>query len=130
MSRKDNNFYYNDYVSLKEFLVDKIDELKEYLDVKINASEKAKDTAYASMEKRLEGMNEFRDTLKDQAAKFVTRDELASQLERINILVKSLELSKATLEGKANQSSVNVAMIFSILGTLIGLISLASRFIQ
>jgi hypothetical protein len=33
-------------------------------------------TATIAMEKRLDGMNEFRDTLRDQAGSFVTRTEL------------------------------------------------------
>jgi len=60
--------------------------LKEYVDMRFSESEKAKDNALHSieiarreaqtaMEKRLEGMNEFRDQLRDQATRFITREE-------------------------------------------------------
>jgi len=43
---------------------------------KMDAQEKAVNRAKEGMEKRLDGMNEFRDALKDQASRFVTRTEL------------------------------------------------------
>ena len=36
------------------------------------------------MEKRLETMNEFREALKEQASKFITRDEHQILIEEIN----------------------------------------------
>jgi len=60
--------------------------LKEYVDMrfpnpkklKINALhsiEIVRREAQTAMEKRLEGMNEFRDQLRDQATRFITREE-------------------------------------------------------
>ena len=49
--------------------------LKEYFDAQIENVKQATELARESMEKRLDGMNEFRDTLKDQAGKFITRQE-------------------------------------------------------
>ncbi len=42
---------------------------------KINARDRALTVAMATMDVRLDSMNEFRNTLRDQAAMFVTRDE-------------------------------------------------------
>jgi LPS O-antigen subunit length determinant protein (WzzB/FepE family) len=103
--------------------------LKEYVDVRINNVEQATELARAGMEKRLEGMNEFRDTLKDQASKFVTRDELNAQLDKIEALIKSLELSKAILEGKATQASFYISLFFGVVGAISGIVSLVSRFL-
>ena len=50
--------------------------LREYIDVKISALDRATVLAAQQMERRLEGMNEFRTQLKDQAAGFVSKDEL------------------------------------------------------
>jgi len=65
--------------------------MKEYVDMQIQLnrewSQRLADIRYeninenvvradAAMEKRLDGMNEFRDTLKDQSATFMTRGEL------------------------------------------------------
>jgi hypothetical protein len=49
--------------------------LKEYFDSQIKNIEKSIETAYRSMEKRLDGMNEFREALKDQSRQFVSRQE-------------------------------------------------------
>jgi hypothetical protein len=42
--------------------------------------------ASAGMDRRLEAINEFRGQLSDQAATFVTRNELQAVIERINAL--------------------------------------------
>ena len=60
--------------------------LKEYFEQKIASLEKAVTVASTAMERRLEGMNEFRDSLKDQAGRFVTKDEIKSLSEEIKIL--------------------------------------------
>jgi len=46
------------------------------LEAKLHSAEHSLVVAKESMEKRLDSMNEFRDTLRDQAGKFVTRVEL------------------------------------------------------
>jgi hypothetical protein len=51
------------------------------------AMEKVVDTAKESMEKRLDGMNEFRDALKDQASRFVTRTELLAAVVGISTVI-------------------------------------------
>ncbi len=98
--------------------------LREYFDAKILSQEKAIALAYQSMEKRLEGMNEFRDTLRDQASRFVTRVELDAQIEKIEANLRPLELSKANLEGKASQTAFYIAIFFSVAGLILGIINL------
>ena len=66
-------------ISLKEFMLEKFSNL-----------EKSTELARLSMEKRLEGMNEFRDTLRDQASKFITRAEL-------NVMVSKFDQEIARL---------------------------------
>ena len=96
---------------------------KEYVNEKFSALEKAVDLAKNSMEKRLEGMNEFRETLKDQTATFMTRKEMEIIFANINADLRTLQESKAKLEGKADQGMVNVSLTFSILGFIIALSS-------
>jgi hypothetical protein len=62
MSKKNNGFTYKDGITLKE-----------YFDEKFRAADKALMLYNETMDKRLEGMNEFREALKDQTAKFITR---------------------------------------------------------
>lgn len=130
--------------------------LRDYIDTRIDAIEKAISVAYRSMESRLEGMNEFRNTLKDQNLSFITkaeyqlahdrlveeikttRDQIARLLTRtehdasftrVSEQIKSLELSRAELQGKASQSSVNIAYGISIVGLLVGIIGIILGFV-
>src|SRR3989304_5414015 len=90
--------------------------LREYLESRIQAVERGIEVANRSMQERLSGMNEFRDTLKDQAARFVTRDELETKLSTIDRQLKELQLDKAKLDGKASQSQAMITLIFAIIG--------------
>lgn len=96
--------------------------LKEYLESRIDAVKDSITTAQIAMEKRLEGMNEFRETLRDQASKLVTRAELDSRDALINSDIRVLREAKATLDGKASQFSLAVAMVLAIAGLIVGII--------
>ena len=112
----------------------RIDGLEKQTALMIEAVEDATRLAAGILERRLEGMNEFRDQLKDQASQFVTRDELGLQLKSINDNITELRTFKDRLEGKASQQSVNIAwgiaavgIIISITATVISLVSLITR---
>ena len=71
----------------------------------------AVEKAERTMNERLTGMNEFRDTLRDQAAQFVSKPYLEATLQRIDeranayqdsieTRLKSLENNRANLEGR------------------------------
>ena len=57
---------------------------RDYVDTRLNSLEKATEVAHRAMQDRLAGMNEFRNTLQDQAARFITRNEMEAQLNRID----------------------------------------------
>jgi len=107
-------------VAMREVLIARIEALREYTDTRFKAQEDATERARASMEKRLDGMNEFRDTLKDQGATFITKTEHSAWCDRVS----KLELSKATLEGKADQKSVTTALIIALIGIALAVISI------
>src|SRR3990167_6884014 len=102
--------------------------LKEYFEAKLDNIEKSTSLARQSMDDRLARMNEFRDTLKDQASRFVTRDETYALLSKIDAKIDALELSKAMLEGKASQNSVNTALMFSVIGVIVSIVSILIKF--
>jgi len=110
--------------------------MTKYVDARIDEVKDAVKPALTSMDKRLDGMNEFRDTLKDQAARFVTREEMNLVVDRLRADIKELQLAKALLEGKASEESVNVVagraqwgLVLGSIGTAIALIGFASRFL-
>ena len=110
--------------------------------------------AHINMEKRLDGMNEFRDSLRDQNMSFVRKEEYDSGHRRLlddmkkvelNFVsqdkfdaiigrssedIKSLELTRAELVGKASQSSVLWAAGIAVLSIVISLIGLINNFMK
>lgn len=126
MSKRDNGFDWSDSIGLKE-----------YFEKRLEDQEKATGIAYESMEKRLAGMNEFRDTLRDQAGRFIMRSELELIVDRLETDIKNLQLAKALLEGKASQESVNAVaaraqwgLMFGAIGTIIAVIGFISRILE
>lgn len=125
--------------------------LKDYVDLRFLEHQRAIDKAEASMSTRLAGMNEFRDQLKDQAARLLSREEYASahgqitgvvnelrdqvqknigrpewsaKCDMLEVQVKELRTIADMARGKASQSSVLVAGLFSIVGIVLGLVHL------
>ena len=104
--------------------------LREYIDTLLEARDKETDRAYQSMEKRLEGMNEFRDALKDQSSTYLTKSEYKLAHDRILDDIRGLRESRAELHGKASQKSVDIAMILGVISLLVGLIGLVSGILK
>jgi hypothetical protein len=67
---------------------------------------------------RLDGMNEWRAQSKDREERYVTKDVHAL----LEAKVRELELSKALLEGKADQKSVDSVRTTSLISLGIGLV--------
>ena len=133
-AQEPDRFTREDGVSLREYLEHRDNAQKEYFDQRLTGSkeyyeirflsmEKAVATAQSALDKRLDGMNEFRSTLKDQSASFITRAEHAA-LERE---IQDLRESRAELTGKASQTSVLVAYILSALGLLVSVVEIFIR---
>jgi len=107
------------------------DEVQKSLDAHFDFQEKAIKVAADASDKRLEGMNEFRATLTDQSKTFVTTEKFDSfkeyvdtKIDQLKVDIQKIEISDATLSGKASQSQVVLAYIFTGIGALIGIISL------
>ena len=67
-------------VPLREYMELHFRLMKELTELHFKLTKEKVEEAKVSMEKRLDGMNEFRDALKDQAGKFVTRAELLAMI--------------------------------------------------
>jgi Fe2+ transport system protein B len=105
-------------------------ELEKLFNFRLEAVEKATRLAANTLEKRLEGMNEFREQLNQQADTFMPRSEYSFGHTRLEQDVRELRESKAKLEGKADQSSVNLALLLGIFGMLISILSVILSFIH
>jgi hypothetical protein len=118
-------------------------DLREYLEMRIKNIELSTGLAKTEMERRLDAMNEFRATLKDQAYTFITRHEFSITFDKIsddiNLLrnskanaetvnsladdVRLLRESKAKLEGRASQTSVMIAYALAGIGLAVSIFS-------
>ena len=83
---------------------------------------KATDVAKESSDRRLDGMNEFRASLKDQNSTFVPRAEYKAQTDKLDHDIQDLKEFKAMHEGKATMGSVYIAYIIAVLGILLSII--------
>lgn len=97
--------------TLREMFESQFRSLKEVIELNFNAINKATDKALTANDKRLEGMNEFRDTLKDQAASFITRKDFDAQHEAVKENIQRLEISRAEMDSKANQKTMDIKFV-------------------
>lgn len=94
--------------------------LRDYMEARLNAMDRATEVARASMDKRLDGMNEFRNALKDQSGQMVTRAEMDLKIGPIIKDIADLNNFKASHEGKASQISVIISLGIGLLGLALG----------
>jgi Fe2+ transport system protein B len=124
MSRANNEFNWKDSVSLKEYVERMASEMCRSNDLRFTAQDKALELARETIERRLESMNEFRSQLKDQAATFMTSAVYEAKHELLQKQVDDMRITNARLEGKADQKSVTLAYIFSLVGIVLGILGL------
>ena len=114
-------------VSIKEYFDNKVVELQKYMDLKFDSIEKSTCLAQENLNLRLDSMNEFRNTMKDQAARFITREELSLMLDTMSKDIRHLLDAQAKQEGMATQKSVTIAYIISSTAIIIGVLQLFIR---
>ena len=112
----------------KDYTDQQLEKIEKHLlslmDARIDALKEATTLARESMEVRLTGMNEFRDSLKDQSQRFQTRGEQEIFSKKIYDDLNDLKEWKNKSIGKADQSTVNLALAISLLGLTLGFLSL------
>lgn len=116
--------YQTDDVKLKEHLEKLLVEQARYFEAKFAAIDEATHTAYISMNARLNGMNEFRDALKDQASQMITRNEFNLALGQIRLDLVELQKYRNVADGKASQTSVLLFGFLSVAAFFISLLKL------
>ena len=99
-------------------------------ETRLSAIEREIMLAKSDMDRRLETMNEFREALRDQAARFVTRMEMEAMHAPVLSDLRLLRESRAELQGKASQQSVTTATVFAVIGVLIGATGIVLYFVR
>jgi len=101
--------------------------IKDYVDLRFAEAQRGIDKAESTMSARLATMNEFRDQLKDQAGRFITREEMNALLGQVHDDVKALQKISDRAEGKASQNSMLFAAVVSIVGLILGLVNMFNK---
>jgi CBS-domain-containing membrane protein len=124
-----------DEVTLKEYMLAQIGLHAKQIDSVLAAQDKAVMVARDDMNRRLEGMNEFRRQLDTQAKTFVTHADVDATVLRLNVdlreavaridtELKSLTKSRDENSGKASAASVYIAWILAGITLILGIINL------
>jgi hypothetical protein len=114
----------DDSISIRDYIDMKVDLTEKLLCTKLGDMDAKTYLAKESMEHRLEGMNEFRESLKDQTARFLTRDEYLIEHKRLEKDVQEIRDFKISLESVASQKDIMRAYIVSGISICIGIASL------
>ena len=100
--------------------------LRDYVDTRLEAVAVSTTLQAAAIEKRLDAMNEFRESLRDQAGLMATRIELEALCEKVD----KLENWRSGMEGKASQDDVNKVAMTASRGNLFGVLGILLAFLS
>ena len=104
---------------------EKLETLQEMVEEKFSWIEKLNRETAAQLEKRLGSMNEFRESLNDQAVRFYTRSEHEAYQKLVDADIRLLREARAELKGMASQTSLIVTFVlaaFSAVASVVALI--------
>ena len=118
------------YVTLHDHFDVQFSMIQANVDTRFDAHKEAIRIATDNIERRLSDMNEFRGQLKDQAAKFITRDEYSTAHETIRENLRKIENWQSGLQGMASQKAVSGFYVISILALLLSFFDIVFRFIK
>ena len=115
----------SDYVPLLKHLELHVQRLEEAIALsdkstrdRFCAQEKTTKLLADALEKRLDGMNEFRLALTDQASEFASRSDLDTLHNLIEADLRILREARSKLEGAASQADVGKAMRYAVIGAV------------
>lgn len=111
------------FVSLKEYIDQQIEHVLNRMADQHSHSIREVDRAESALSKRLDGMNEFREALKDQSMKMATRDQLdilrANTLGQIDSLRERIVETEKRISGWAASISIVVSLVVSIVTAVV-----------
>jgi len=110
-------------IGLKEHYDELLAQVCKTIDERFKAQEKASDLQQEMVTKKFEAQNEWRGAMSDREKTFITRADHESLVLLLNTKedalikdIKSLELTRAMIDGKASQQQLNITFIFVIVG--------------
>lgn len=107
---------------MRDYIDMRLSELEKRITERFAAHDIAMGKAEADLHERLRSMNEFRNTLSDQAKNFVTRPEH----DRLDLALQSLRIEKANMDGRIAMFAVAVSVVVSFV--MSGILLVVSHF--
>jgi hypothetical protein len=104
----------------KKYIDKEINHLREIISINKESNDKALDIFTKENDRRHENLNHENERILAIQKNSVSR-ELHDTIEK---RIHTLELSRATLEGKASQISVTITIIISVIALILGLIDI------
>jgi hypothetical protein len=89
------------------------------VDAALAAAEKAVTKAETATEKRFDGVNEFRQTLSDQARDFMPRKEYEAQQEGLARRITALERGQSSSGGRTAGTDLTYARVINVLAVVV-----------
>jgi hypothetical protein len=122
----------NNKVSLKEHIAlvnrltekyfdEKVKNVENLIEGKTQNIKEATELAKVEIDRRLQGMNEFREQLSSQEREFIKRSEHANMMEKYDKDLKLINEKLAYMDGRANMKSVMISAGIAIALFLIGI---------
>jgi hypothetical protein len=111
-------------VDQREYCEAQMAHMQERAELQLKAIEAAYRKAEIQLDERLAGMNEFRQAMGDQAARFVTREELELKLAVLDKDVRMLQAIASEAKGKASTAQLYISWLFSAGALLLALLAL------
>ena len=117
--------------------------LQEEIDRRMNDQNRAIDKAQTEMNRRLEGMNEFRDAMRDQAGQMMTKDAftvsvgaekdradivhrtLADRIDKIEDTLTAQAGAVTALAGRQASVRMTTGQVLAVIGVVIAAVSVA-----
>ncbi len=111
-------------------ICERLTALERLVDQRFKNQDDAIKIAADSLSKRLDAMNEFRQSLTDQSNKFVTKAEYDQAHQRLVEDVKILMDARADWQGQARSQTTMLLLAVAASGIIFGSIGLILRFLK
>jgi hypothetical protein len=111
-------------IGMRDVIFAKIEALQCYLDAVVDALKEATTVAKDSMEHRLDNMNGFRDSLRDQATRMVFKEQYDSDMKQLRRELDEVKKYGHVDEGREQQRTSDSSIIFAIIAVVISVIGI------
>jgi len=128
-------------VTLKEYLEKELASVSKYFESRLSENAKALELQAVVLRERFASVNEFRAALTDQAGRFITRDDLQSEVAKIcltnaqlkedlDTIQTKMDKAEGKAEGKASVWAVVGVGAFTILSFIVSIIALVKDVVK